>query len=195
MHFTSSDLQAILPTDYTFAVGDQGTHTFSVTLKTAGSRSITATDTVTGSVTGTQSGITVTPAAASRSVGIGVPDDDHCRPGSYAHGYRADPYSNIATGYTGVVHFTSSDLQAILPTDYTFVVGDQGTHTFSVTLKTAGSRSITATDTVTGSITGTQAGIIVTPAAASILAISEFPTTTTAGQTHTLRVTAARCLQ
>jgi hypothetical protein len=34
-----------------------------------------------------------------------------------------------------------------------------------VTLKTAGTQSLTVTDTVTSSLTGTQSGIIVNPAA------------------------------
>ena len=78
-----------------------------------------------------------------------------------------DASGNTVTGYTGTIHFTSSDAQAVLPTNYTFVSGDNGTHTFSATLKTTGSQSITATDTVTNTITGTQSGITVSPAAAS----------------------------
>src|SRR5262249_296709 len=39
----------------------------------------------------------------------------------------------VATGYTGTVHFTSSDGQAVLPGDYTFTSSDQGVHTFSAT--------------------------------------------------------------
>ncbi len=50
----------------------------------------------------------------------------------------------------GTAHFTSSDIQAVLPANYTFTGVDAGVHVFSVTLKTAGSQSITATDTVTG---------------------------------------------
>jgi hypothetical protein len=57
--------------------------------------------------------------------------------------------------YRGTVHFTSNDNQATLPANYTFTAADNGVHTFSgVVLRSAGSRSITATDTVTGSITG-----------------------------------------
>ena len=41
-----------------------------------------------------------------------------------------DAYGNMATGYTGTVHFTSSDGQAVLPANYTFVAGDAGIHTF-----------------------------------------------------------------
>ena len=55
----------------------------------------------------------------------------------------------------------------MLPANDTFVSGDNGTHAFSATLKTAGTQSITATDTITGSITGTQSGITINPAAAS----------------------------
>ena len=62
-----------------------------------------------------------------------------------------DAFGNVTTGYTGTVHFTSSDGAAVLPANYTFTGGDAGTHVFSVTLKTAGTQSITATDTVTGS--------------------------------------------
>jgi len=47
----------------------------------------------------------------------------------------------------------------VLPANYTFVAADNGVHVFSATLKTAGTQSLTATDTVTASITGTQSGI------------------------------------
>lgn len=58
------------------------------------------------------------------------------------------------TSFTGTVHFTSSDSQAVLPTDYTFSPADKGTQTFGATLKSAGSQTITATDTVNGAVTG-----------------------------------------
>jgi hypothetical protein len=53
-----------------------------------------------------------------------------------------------ASGYRGTVHFTSSDPQAVLPADYTFTAADNGQHTFSLTLKTAGGQTISVTDTV-----------------------------------------------
>src|SRR5205823_6277299 len=49
-----------------------------------------------------------------------------------------DAFDNTATGYLGTVHFTSSDGAAVLPANYTFLSGDNGTHTFSATLKTSG---------------------------------------------------------
>src|SRR5204863_4287755 len=69
-----------------------------------------------------------------------------------------DAQNNVATGYTGTVHFTSSDSQAVLPADTALT---NGTRTLSATLKTAGSQTITATDTTTSSITGTSNSITV----------------------------------
>ena len=61
-----------------------------------------------------------------------------------------DAYGNVATGYTGTVHFTSSDAAAALPADYAFTAADKGVHTFSVTFQTAGSQSVTVADTASG---------------------------------------------
>ena len=96
-----------------------------------------------------------------------------------------DAYGNVATGYTGTVALTSSDPHAVLPASYTFTAADAGTHTFAVTLDTAGTQSITATDTVTSSITGSESGITVQAAAAKTLAFTGFPTSDTAGTTGT----------
>ncbi len=68
------------------------------------------------------------------------------------------------TAYAGTVHFSSSDTAGgvVLPSDYTFTSSDQGTASFSATLQTLGSQTITATDTVNGVITAT-ASINVNP--------------------------------
>ena len=52
------------------------------------------------------------------------------------------------TGYTGTIHFTSSDASATLPADYTYVSGDNGSHTFNVTLASAGTQTISVNDVV-----------------------------------------------
>jgi hypothetical protein len=101
-----------------------------------------------------------------------------------------DAFGNVAKTYTGTVHFTSTDAQAVLPADYTFVSGDNGVHSFSVTLKTAGTQSITATDKTTATITGTESGIAVAAAAAGSFVVSGFPTSITAGISGTITVTA-----
>jgi hypothetical protein len=65
-----------------------------------------------------------------------------------------DNYGNTATGYAGTVAFTSTDSAATLPSNYTFVSGDNGTQNFTVTLQTPGAQTVTATDNVTASISG-----------------------------------------
>src|SRR5207237_5231817 len=99
-----------------------------------------------------------------------------------------DRFGNTATGYTGTVHFSSSDPHAVLPADYTFVSSDQGSHAFSVTLKTAGTQSLTATDTAVASLSGTQTGILVNPAnVPAVLTINGLSDNTTADNFLTLR--------
>jgi hypothetical protein len=72
--------------------------------------------------------------------------------------------TTVATGYTGTVHFTSTDGAATLPVDYTFTPGDAGTHTFpaGITLRTVGSHVVTVTDTVNATMTGSR-GVTVGP--------------------------------
>ncbi len=102
-----------------------------------------------------------------------------------------DGDNNTITDYTGTVHFTSSDAQAGLPADYTFVPGDDGSHTFTsgVTLKTAGSQSVAVSDTVQTLVTG-SATVSVNAATASSLSLSAASTTVTAGTTDDLTITA-----
>ena len=95
-----------------------------------------------------------------------------------------DASANTATSYLGTIHFTSSDIAAGLPDDYTFVTGDFGTHTFSnaVVLRTAGNQWVDATDPDTASITGAQ-NVTVTAAAADHLDFGVQPSATTSGAT------------
>ena len=93
-----------------------------------------------------------------------------------------DASNNTMTGYTGTIHFTSSDSGAPdLPSNYNFVAGDHGSHTFNqgATLKTAGSQTVTVNDTSQTSKTGT-ATISVSPAAADHFKVTA-PATATAG--------------
>jgi FG-GAP-like repeat/RTX calcium-binding nonapeptide repeat (4 copies) len=170
VHFSSSDPQAVLPTtDYTFTAGDHGTHTFTVTLETAGTQSITVRDTVTGTIIGSQVGIVVDPAAASTFQVRYIPSTVTV---GYSYGdftvtvTAYDAYGNLATNYAGTVHFSSSDSLALLPDNYTFTQYDYGTaYHFSPILNTAGSQSLTVNDTANPAATGSQTGIHVIPVA------------------------------
>ena len=90
-----------------------------------------------------------------------------------------DGFGNVATGYVGTVHFTSTDGQAVLPANYTFTAADQGKHTFQVTFKTTGSESLTVTDTTSSTLTA-SANVTVTTAA-QLLVISGLGQSATAG--------------
>jgi N,N-dimethylformamidase beta subunit-like protein len=245
VHFSSTDLQAVLPANYTFTSTDAGTHSFPVTLKTAGSSTVTATDTVTSAVSGSQTvtvsssaldHLALTPGSASITAGgsrsytatgfdqynnslgdvtagttFSIAPNGSCTGAictatvagphtvSGSNGGKTstasltvtpgpasqlrltaptspvtpgssfslivtltDQYGNVAAGYTGTVHFTGSDpawmvgLLATAPADYTFTAADAGVHTFSVTLITPPSQTITVTDTANGALTATS---------------------------------------
>src|SRR6266852_3619683 len=91
-----------------------------------------------------------------------------------------------ATGYSGTVHFTSTDGQAVLPANSTLA---NGTGIFSATLKTVGNQTITAADSVTASITGTSSATIVTTAPATHFSVTT-PATVTAGSAFDFTVNA-----
>ena len=129
VHFSSTDGQAMLPADTTMT---SVTATFSATLKTTGTQTITVTDTAMH--TGTSSTITVKPAGATQLlVSPSTFTASTGTPLSFTV-TALDALNNVATSYSGTVHFTSSDSQALLPASYTFTTADGGVHTFSVTL-------------------------------------------------------------
>ncbi len=188
IHFTTSDMQAGLPADYTFTAADNGTHTFSATLKTAGTQSLVATDTATGTIAGSQS-VTVQPAVASSLRVAGFPTSVQTGVAGNFTVTAVDPYGNTANSYRGTIHFTSSDSQAVLPANYTFTAADNGTHTFSATMKTLGSQTLVATDTVTNTVAGSET-VTVQSAVANSLRLAGFPSPAQAGVAGNFTATA-----
>jgi hypothetical protein len=67
-----------------------------------------------------------------------------------------DAYGNIVTGYTGTVHFTSTDGRGSLPANYTFKAGDAGVHTFTLVMHKKGKQKFTVTDTSNSSLTASD---------------------------------------
>ena len=160
---TSTDPEAVLPAPLTL---NSGTRTFGVTLKTSGPQTITATDAATPSINGTSNTITVAAAAAATHFSVTGTPGSVTAGNSFDFTVTAlDASESTVTGYTGTVLFASTDPQADFATNN--VTLTNGVGTFSVTLKTAGDQTITATDTATPTITGTSATITVLAAAAS----------------------------
>src|SRR6266851_1478079 len=195
VHITSDNPNPTLPIDHTFTAGDSGVHGFPVTLKAASSLStfsITATDTVTATITASQTGITVNPDVAVTLQVVGFNNPATAGNSGFFIVAALDAFANSASGYRGTVHITSSDGAATPPPDHTYTVTEAGVHTFSMTLKTAApSASIIATDTGTMTITGSQTGILVNPGATTKLLVTGFPNPASADTGGSVTVTAA----
>jgi len=195
VHFTTTDAGkgVLLPGDYTFTAADNGSHTFSngVTLVTAGSQTITASDASNTAITGSAA-VTVSPASAA-SLSVSAPTSSSQGAPFNVTVSAKDAYGNTATGYSGTVHFTTSDTGSgvALPSDYTFTGSDKGSHTFSngVTLVTVGSQTVKATDTVSSSLTASASVTVTAPSPATQLSVSA-PASATAGSAFSVTVTA-----
>lgn len=96
----------------------------------------------------------------------------------------------IDASYRGTVRFISSDTQAALPGEYTFVAGDNGVHTFTlgVNLKTAGLRSVTVKEVQRG-LTASKS-ITVTVAATADFRFTGFANPITLNTSRSFTLTA-----
>jgi len=133
----------------------------------------------------TSASVSIVPAAASSIEVTGITDPVTAGTASDVTLTARDPYGNVATSYLGTITFISTDLQATLPADHTFLPGDAGVKTISseLVLRTAGEQSVTATDTIIPSITGTQSAITVNSGIPT-----SFNVTTSGGGTETAGV-------
>ncbi|HEX8699879.1 MAG TPA: hypothetical protein VF815_13635 [Myxococcaceae bacterium] len=182
--FTSTDGNAVLPANYTFTAADAGQKTFpGVQLRTAGTRSITARDTVTATLTDTEN-VTVNPGAVS-ALAFSAPATATAGTPFSVTVSAVDAFANVVPSYTGTVQFTSDDAQASLPGDYTFTPADAGSRMFNLTLATAGSHQVTVTDGTRNA----SATVAVSPGAVTRLAFTA-PATTTAGASFNVTVRA-----
>jgi hypothetical protein len=65
-----------------------------------------------------------------------------------------DAAGHLASTYTGMIHFSSTDLDAVLPDDYRFAPEDAGVATFVATLQTPGSQQVQVNDVNTPRFVG-----------------------------------------
>jgi uncharacterized protein (TIGR03382 family) len=83
-----------------------------------------------------------------------------------------DQFGNIATGYTGTIHFSSSDSAATLPADFVFLDGFGGVQFLGgAAFATEGTQSFTVEDTVDPTLTSTVSGIVVSAPPPVVIAI------------------------
>src|SRR6185312_8369972 len=93
--------------------------------------------------TGNLPGVPVSPAVTTQFLVSGFPTPAATGAAGVVTVTAADASGNPSPGYTGTIHFTSSDPNAVLPQDTTLI---NGTGTFSVTFQTAGTQSLTVSD-------------------------------------------------
>ncbi len=157
VQLSSSDTSASVPTSTTFTTGSANRRSVSITPRTLGSQTLTATDSTNSlSAATTVNVVQPTLGISASSATTGAPLSVTISERDAAHA--------VMTGYTGTIHIASSDGAASLPSTYTFTSADQGSHTFSVTFGTTGNQSITATDSSTPAITGTASISVTAPA-------------------------------
>src|SRR5262249_8101378 len=141
-----------------------GTRNFTLTLKTAGNRTITASDaTHSGIISNTSPVISVgagafakleiltpgeTAAPGSGPGKTGTPNTPTAGAPCNVRVNAVDANWNLVNTVTDTVAITSSDANASLPSNAALVAG---TKAFSVTLDTGGSATVTATDITDGS--------------------------------------------
>src|SRR5262249_51070597 len=142
--FTSSDLQALLPADYTFTPSDYGTEYFAATLNTVGNQSLTATDKSNTSVTGSQTGIQVNLTATITGPNAGYIN----QPLTFTLGTIGDP---PGTAFTHKIDWNSDGIR---DQSVTGPSGTQVTHTYS----TAGYTNFTVTATDPIGLSGSAHG-------------------------------------
>jgi hypothetical protein len=173
IQITSSDPNAVLPPNADLA---SGTQTFTVTLRTAGTATITATDVDDGTKAPSASPL-LTVNAGPFSQLLALMPGETAAPGT-ATGKTGTPATRTAgvafnvtvnavdaawnpRSTNDTIHFTSSDANAVLPPDAPLT---NGTASLSVTFRTGGNRSVTAAD-VSRSGIGTNTSSAATVAA------------------------------
>ena len=185
VHFTSSDTGAstLLPANATLVAG---VGTFSATLTTAGSQTLSGTDTVSPGITGSAP-ITVTAGTATHLVATAPSAATAGTAISFTVTGRG-PVQQRGHELRGQrpLHQQRRRRSTVLPANSGLT---SGVGTFSATLTTAGSQTITATDTVTSSLTATTGPIAVSAAAASHFTVNA-QNTATSGVSFSFTVTA-----
>ncbi len=158
---TSSDANATLPANAALVAGSQ---TFSLTFKTAGSYTATATDQASALTANTGSSTTVSagtvnklqllmpgesPAPGTSSGKTGTPTDQTAGTSFTITVNAVDANWNVVSN-TNTIAITSTDANSTMPGNLALVAG---TKPFSVTIKTASNFTLTATNSTNGSIT------------------------------------------
>ncbi|MGF7082021.1 T9SS type A sorting domain-containing protein [Mucilaginibacter sp. UYCu711] len=181
IHLVTTDANGVVPADIALANGTM-TFTNKVNLKTPGTTTtITVTDVTDGTKTSNISPALTVNAGAFTKLQILLPGETAApgttlgktgTPTGQVAGATlnvtvnaVDAVWNVITSTTDVVNLSSTDANAVLPANTSLVAG---TTTLSVTVKTAGARTITATDVTNPAKTGSTSASVTVSAGAFI---------------------------
>ena len=192
--FSSDDGAADLPADYTYLVGDAGVKSFpsGVQLKTVGTFYVRVTDTVVPAAIGEHLNIVVQAGPLDYFTVTSITDPTNTDNDETVIINAYDALSNLKVNYVGTITFTSDDGAATLPADYTFLLADAGTKTFTngVNFGTTGTFYVRVNDTVLTTKTGEQNSIDVGPGALDHFTVASITDPTTADADESPVVTA-----
>ena len=162
-----------------------GTSTVTATLDRAGTQTVTAINS-SATILGTSNTITVTPAAASKLLVSAAPTSLTAGSTTSVSVTAEDQFNNVVTGFSDSVALSDS----LGGASFSAVSFISGKATLPATLDTAGTQTITATDS-TATLSATSGAITVTPGAVTQLLITtQPPATVTADTGFGLTVTA-----
>ena len=165
---SSTDNNAVLPANGTLT---NGTGKFTVTLRTAGKQTVTATDTSTATLTAATAPIAVSALTVASHLAISYPASTFMGMPYTGTVTAEDAFGNTVAGFTGIVTITTSDGAATVTPP---VVMTAGVGTFMVMFDTAGIQNITAQ--APGVTSATDTGIVVeTPSAFVVTTALDVP--------------------
>jgi hypothetical protein len=145
---TNVDPNAALPTNYKFTAKDAGKHTFQFTLSAVGGQTI---QTTAGAISGKTN---VTVDARATHFGITTYGEVKADVPTIFNVVALDANNRPVRGYTGTVHFNSTDGFADLPANYRFTTADAGSKLFQATFSSTGTFTLVVADVADGSVTG-----------------------------------------
>lgn len=183
VYLENTDGRAGPSTEYTFTPADAGTHTFTVSLLTAGAQSIDAFDI---SLATRRWTMTVKPAPTASLFVTGPQTATAGVSGRYTV-TAIDAFGNTASDDTNPISITSSDpAMSISPASLALV---HGKRTFSATFKTAGAQSIRVAEIGSPMISRTLGGIPVSPGKAVSISLTDLANPATAGVSTSVTAT------
>jgi len=160
LNVDTGNTYSTLPLSHVFDGTEGGVYTFPGVELETGSRILVASD---GSAAGTLA-VTVKAAGAATHFVVSAPTPTSVGTAETVTVTAKDDFDTTDTGYTGRVHFGSTDpLGPTLPADFDFLVDHAGTHTFigEVTFKSAGTWTISAADGGAPVVSGTTDDVVV----------------------------------